>query len=182
MLLHRVRDDAKDRDGEHDAGDDTARRSLRCAGLMSFLSSAIGPRAHVVPLIVRIALGLVFVAAGALKLGHASDLAATITAFGLGLPPVLVSIAAVALPPLELLLGVYLIGGWLLPATSVAASIVLTVFILAVASVVARGMQVDCGCFGAADSAPATWWTVARDVLFLIPAVYLAWWSRNRDS
>ena len=130
----------------------------------------------------RVVLGLVFVAAGALKLGHASDLAATITAFGFGLPPVLVSIVAVALPPLELLLGIYLIGGWLLPVTSAAAALLLAIFIAAVASVVARGMSVACGCFGAADSAPATWWTVARDVLFLIPAVYLVWWSRNRET
>lgn len=123
-------------------------------------------------------LGLVFLAAGALKIGHASDLAATMTAFGFGLPPVLVAVAAIALPPFELLLGVYLIGGWLLPATSVVASALLVLFIGVVASVVARGLHVSCGCFGAADSAPATWWTVARDAVILIPALYLAWWSR----
>ncbi len=129
----------------------------------------------------RVALGSLFVVAGILKLGHASDLAATITAFGFGLPPVLVAIAAVALPPFELLLGLYLIGGWLLPVTSSIAVVLLSAFILAVASVVARGLHVACGCFGAADSAPATWWTVARDVTFLIPAAYLVWWSRARD-
>ena len=145
-----------------------------------FLSSAFGPRAHVVPLIVRVALGLLFVVAGALKLGHASDLAATITAFGLGLPGTLVAIVAVALPPFELLLGIYLIGGWLLPVTSLVAAALLAVFIAVVASVVARGLSVSCGCFGAADSAPATWWTVGRDALFLIPTLYVAWWSRRR--
>jgi len=77
-------------------------------------------------------------------------------------------------------LGVYLIGGWLLPVTSAIAATLLAVFIAAVASVVARGLTVSCGCFGAADSAPATWWTVVRDIAFLIPAVYLAWWSRAR--
>jgi len=147
---------------------------------LTFFLSAFGPRAHIVPLIVRIALGLLFVAAGALKIGHASDLAATITAFRFGLPGPLVAIAAVALPPVELLLGVYLIGGWLLPVTSAVAATLLAVFIAAVASVVARGLSVSCGCFGAADSAPATWWTVVRDVVFLIPAIYLAWWSRVR--
>jgi len=131
---------------------------------------------------VRILLGLLFVAAGVLKIGHASDLAATITAFGLGLPGTLVAIVAVALPPFEVLLGAYLIGGWLLPATSAVAAALLSVFILVVSSVVARGLSVSCGCFGLADSAPATWWTVVRDALFLIPAVYLTWWSRARDA
>jgi uncharacterized membrane protein YphA (DoxX/SURF4 family) len=147
---------------------------------MAFLSSTFGPRAHVVPLIVRVGLGLLFVAAGALKIGHASDLAATITAFGFGLPGTLVAIVAIALPPFEVLLGLYLIGGWLLPVTSAVATVLLAAFIAVVASVVARGLSVPCGCFGAADSAPATWATVGRDVLFLIPAVYLGWWSRAR--
>lgn len=149
--------------------------------MTALLSAAFGPRAHIAPLIARIALGLVFLAAGALKIGHASDLAANITAFGFGLPPVLVAIGSIALPPFELLLGVYLIGGWLLPATSVVASAMLLLFIGVVASVVARGLTVSCGCFGAGDSAPATWWTVARDAAFLIPAIYLVWWSRASD-
>ena len=146
--------------------------------MTALLSAAFGPRAHIAPLIARIALGLIFLAAGALKIGHASDLAATITAFGFGLPPVLVAIAAIALPPFEILLGVYLIGGWLLSMTSVVASAMMLLFIGVVASVVARGLHVSCGCFGAADTAPATWWTVLRDSIFLIPGVYLVWWSR----
>jgi len=146
--------------------------------LTALLSAAFGPRAHIAPLIARIALGLIFLAAGALKIGHASDLAATITAFGFGLPPVLVAIAAIALPPFEILLGVYLIGGWLLSMTSVVASAMMLLFIGVVASVVARGLHVSCGCFGADDTAPATWWTVLRDSIFLIPGVYLVWWSR----
>lgn len=130
----------------------------------------------------RIALGLLFLVAGALKIGHASDLAATITAFGLGLPGVLVAVISIALPFFEVLLGVYLIGGWLLPAASTIAAILLAAFALVVASVVARGLSVSCGCFGPADNAPATWWTVARDALFLIPAAYLAWWSRAQPE
>ena len=149
--------------------------------MTALLSAAFGPRAHIAPLIARIALGLIFLAAGGLKIAHASDLAATITAFGFGLPPVLVAIAAIALPPFEVLLGVYLIGGWLLPATSVVASALLALFIGVVASVVARGLNVSCGCFGSADTAPATWWTVVRDAVFLIPAIYLVWWCRASE-
>lgn len=150
--------------------------------MTALLTAAFGPRAHAIPLIVRVALGLLFLAAGALKVGHASDLAATITAFGLGLPGVLVAVIAIALPFFELLLGAYLIGGWLLPAASLTAAALLAAFTLVVASVVARGLAVSCGCFGAADTAPATWWTVARDALFLIPAAYLAWWSRAQPD
>jgi len=53
-------------------------------------------------------------------------------------------------------------------------------FIAMLASVVARGIHTSCGCFGPADSSFATWWTVGRDALFALPAVYLTWWSRAR--
>jgi hypothetical protein len=47
--------------------------------------------------------------------------------------------------------------------------------------VVARGITAPCGCFGSADTAPATWATVLRDVVFVVPAAYLAWWSRAKS-
>jgi uncharacterized membrane protein YphA (DoxX/SURF4 family) len=140
--------------------------------------AAFGPRAHIVPLIARLALAALFIIAGALKLGHADDLASVISAFSLGFPAPLVAFIAVALPPFEILLGIYLAGGWFLPETSMAATVLMVAFIAAIASVVARGITAPCGCFGSADTAPATWATVLRDVLFVIPAAYLAWWSR----
>jgi uncharacterized membrane protein YphA (DoxX/SURF4 family) len=145
---------------------------------LASLSAAFGPRAHVIPLIVRFALAALFIVAGVLKIGHADDLAATITAFSLGLPGPLVAVIAVALPPFEVLLGIYLAGGWFLPATSGIATVLIAGFIVAIASVVARGITAPCGCFGPADTAPATWLTVLRDLAFVVPAAYLAWWSR----
>ena len=127
-------------------------------------------------------LAALFIIAGALKIGSPDDLAATITGFALGLPGLFVAALAVALPLLEILLGVYLAGGWFLPATSAAASSLLIAFIIVLASVVARGIHTSCGCFGPADSSFATWWTVGRDALFALPALYLAWWSRARRS
>jgi uncharacterized membrane protein YphA (DoxX/SURF4 family) len=129
---------------------------------------------------VRVSLGALFLVAGVLKIGHAGDLAAAITAYRFGLPPPLVAAIAVALPPLEILLGIYLIAGLLLPVSSGVAAMLLALFIIAVASAVVRGLSAPCGCFGPGDNQPATWLTVARDVCFLVPAVYLWWWSRAR--
>lgn len=142
------------------------------------LSAAFGPRAHIIPLIARLALAALLIVAGVLKIGHADDLASVISSFSLGLPGPMVAFIAVALPPFEILLGIYLAGGWFLPQTSVVATALILAFIVAIASVVARGITAPCGCFGPADSAPATWMTVLRDLLFVAPAAYLAWWSR----
>lgn len=132
------------------------------------------------PLIARIALGLLFILAGILKINHAADLAATITDLRLGLPGPLVAVLAVGLPPFEILLGVYLIGGWLLFAASGAAAVLLLVFIIVLSSAVIRGLSAPCGCFGPGDTSPTTWLTVLRDGAAIVPALYLLWWSSQQ--
>lgn len=144
------------------------------------LAAAFGPRAHLVPLVARFVVGGAFLAAGVLKVSHPADLAAAITAFQLGIPPTVSAAIAVGMPLLEILLGAYLLAGWLLPLSSAVATVLLAVFTLVLTSVVARGIDAPCGCFGPADQARASWWGVARDGLLLLPAAYLSWWSRAR--
>jgi putative oxidoreductase len=45
-------------------------------------------------------------------------------------------------------------------------------FTVGLASTLARGIDIACGCFG--ESAPATWWTVLRDVVLLALALGVA--------
>ncbi|MDQ6825098.1 MAG: DoxX family membrane protein [Candidatus Eremiobacteraeota bacterium] len=135
-----------------------------------------------VPLIARIGLGLLFIVSGSLKLRHSGDLAATITGLHLGLPGPLVAAIAVALPPFEILLGIYLATGLLLFVASTVAAVLLLIFIAVLSSAVLRGLSAPCGCFGPGDNAPTTWLTVLRDGAAIIPALYLMWWSsRQRD-
>jgi hypothetical protein len=136
----------------------------------------------VLPLIARIIVGLVFIAAGVLKVGHAPDLGSTIVAFRLDLPAQFVGFAAIALPLLEIVLGVYLLLGWQLRIVSVVSVAVLLIFIAALVSVVVRGIPTPCGCFGPRETDPVTWWTVARDGAAIIPAIYLVWWSWRRPA
>jgi putative oxidoreductase len=134
------------------------------------------------PLIARIIVGLVFIAAGALKVGHAEDLGSTIVAFRLSLPSAFVGFAAIALPLFEIVLGAYLLLGWQLRIVSVVSVALLLVFIAALASVVIRGIPTPCGCFGSGETDPVTWWTVLRDGAAVIPAAYLVWWSWRRQE
>jgi uncharacterized membrane protein YphA (DoxX/SURF4 family) len=134
----------------------------------------------VIPFLARLVVGGVFLAAGILKVGHPADLAAAITAYKTGLPPPVIAVLSLALPPIEILLGIYLIAGLLLPISSLVATAVLALFSAIVASAVSRGLSAPCGCFGPADNSPATWMTVLRDVALFIAAAYLLWWSRAR--
>lgn len=125
-------------------------------------------------LVLRLGIGGVLLVAGALKIGHADDLASTIAAFRL-LPSVFIGPLAVGLPFFEVGLGAYLLVGLYTRVAALIALIEFVVFGAAVASVVVRGIPTSCGCFGPGDTAPASWMDVARDALLALLAAFVAW-------
>jgi uncharacterized membrane protein YphA (DoxX/SURF4 family) len=127
-----------------------------------------------VVLVLRVALGLVFLVAGALKIGHADVFASEIAGFEL-LPQLAIAPLALLLPFLEVLLGGYLIVGLFTRASASAAALVLAVFTAAVASAVVRGLHANCGCFGPADQTTTSWPEVARDLSLVLVALFIAW-------
>jgi len=116
-------------------------------------------------LALRIALGGVFIYAGAGKIGNPQAFADSIATFQL-LPNQLTNIVALALPPFEVLLGVILIIGWKIRASSIAAAGLSLVFVVLLGQAIARGLQVDCGCFGSGEPSLAkTWMSLGRAFL-----------------
>lgn len=128
----------------------------------------------VLVLILRIGIGGVLVAAGVLKVGHANDFASTIAGFRI-LPQPLVGPMAVGLPFFELGLGIYLLIGLYTRVAAIVALVEFAVFSAAVASVVIRGIPIACGCFGQADTSPASWVDVVRDLALAVLAAVIAW-------
>ena len=124
--------------------------------------------------VVRIAIGLLLIVAGGLKIGHFADLASVIAAFRL-LPSFLVAPMAIALPFFEVGLGLYLVAGFCTRAAALLATIEFAVFAAAIASVVVRGIPTSCGCFGPADATPASWLDVVRDLALTALAAFVAW-------
>ncbi|MBV8645522.1 MAG: DoxX family membrane protein [Candidatus Eremiobacteraeota bacterium] len=124
-------------------------------------------------LIVRVVIGVIFIVAGAAKVGHAAEFAAQIAGFRI-LPQVVIAPMALALPFLEILLGGYLIIGLFTRAAAWIAVILFATFDLAIASAVVRGMTVSCGCFGPNDKTVTTWAEVARDAVFVLLALVVA--------
>jgi uncharacterized membrane protein YphA (DoxX/SURF4 family) len=118
----------------------------------------------------RLGLGALFVAAGALKLGQVNAFAIEIHNYQL--LPQLAPILAATLPTIEIGLGAALIFGsrsWV-RAGALGSVALLALFTVAVASVVARGINITCGCFGD-GSGPVTAVTVLRDVGLLAVGV-----------
>lgn len=129
--------------------------------------------------IARFGLAAVWLWSGAVKLLNPLDSRQAIAAYEL-LPGGMIDFLAVALPAVELILGLMLLIGVFLRWAAVASAIILVGFIVGVASAWARGLSIDCGCFGGggydADAGPASYLTsIGRDLVFLAMAAWTAW-------
>ncbi len=131
-----------------------------------------------IALALRVALGGVFVYSAWAKLSEPWALfAMAVDAYGI-LPQWAVVAVARGLPWFELLLGVVLVSGfWRRIATPAAAALLLGFFGLLLWSY-ARGLQIECGCFGFGDVISPR--TLLRDGLLAAAALTLAALSFRR--
>jgi uncharacterized membrane protein YphA (DoxX/SURF4 family) len=121
----------------------------------------------------RVALGALFVVAGIAKLREGGAFVEEIANYRL-VSTQLAPWLAATLPGVEVACGMALVlGRWTRAAASIAAAL-LAVFTAATAQAVARGINLDCGCFGAASSGNVTMLTVLRDAALLAVAGMLA--------
>jgi uncharacterized membrane protein YphA (DoxX/SURF4 family) len=111
---------------------------------------------------------------GALKIGHAPDLAAAIAGFRL-LPAGAVGPLALALPFFELLLGGYLVAGLFTRKAAIVAAVQFVIYAGAIASAVIRHIPANCGCFGPHDTAVADWPHVAFDLALALLSALVAY-------
>lgn len=131
----------------------------------------------------RLVLGGVWLAAGLLKIGDPTENVRAVRAYDL-LPEAVVPAVGHALPVLEIALGIMLLVG-LATRLSAAVSVgLLVAFVVGIASAWARGLSIECGCFGGgggpAENADAAYpWELARDAGLLLLAGFLVWRPRT---
>lgn len=134
----------------------------------------------------RLILGGVFLVAGALKVGDLAASGRAVAAYRI-FPYDFATFIGAVLPFLEIALGVLLIVGLATRFASVVAAILLVVFIAGVASAWARGLRIDCGCFGdggdlTAGERPQYFSETIRDIALLALAGFLSIFPRTRLS
>ncbi|MFI5708020.1 MauE/DoxX family redox-associated membrane protein [Kribbella sp. NPDC051620] len=100
-----------------------------------------------VSLAARLLLGGVMLVAGALKVTDPEAATQAVRAYEL-LPQGFDGVVGLLLPFLEIGIGLLLIVGYGVRAAAVAAGVFMVMFIAAVSSAWARGLAIDCGCFG----------------------------------
>ena len=98
-------------------------------------------------LVFRVVLGIIFVYASLDKIAYPQNFSQIIYNYKI-LPSFLINIFAITLPWVELICGLFLIGGIFLESSSLLIFILLLVFTLATSfNVFIRGIDIQCGCF-----------------------------------
>lgn len=129
-------------------------------------------------LLVRLAVGGLFVVAGVNKLSDLEGFAYTIWEFDF-MPEAWIDYVAYSLPPLEVLAGLGL-------ACNLRGSLpviegMLAAFIILLGAAIAQGLDIDCGCFGAGDATPTSLHdALYRDLAMLAGCVYCRLWRWRR--
>lgn len=128
----------------------------------------------------RLFVGVVFIYASYYKIIEPAAFAKSIWYYHL-VPGSLINLMALILPWLELFAGVGLILGVFYRGSVIWVNVLLVVFIIALASTIARGIDIDCGCFKAAGSATApAWSSLWWDVVYLVFALQLLFSRSHR--
>lgn len=140
-------------------------------------------RSHVfgwIGLICRLALGIVLVVAGGIKLPALEQSVLAVRGYQI-LPYELAVFVGYALPMIEVLVGVLLIIGLFTRWASLIGGLLMLAFIIGISQAWARGISIDCGCFGGGGEVA---WDVAvrgyildliRDVALLLAAAWGVW-------
>jgi len=126
--------------------------------------------------VIRLGLAAVWLASGILKALDPPQTYLAVLAYQV-LSPTVCSVVAAGLPILEIGLGVLLLAGLATRTAAVLSVALLLVFLAGVGQAWARGLAIDCGCFGGGGAVAADrtryGQEVLRDLGFLVLAAWL---------
>lgn len=117
----------------------------------------------------RLALGGVFIYASVYKIAEPGEFARSIYNYRM-LPEATINLMAIIMPWLELACGVLIIIGPLMRGSALLVGLMLLVFIIAIATALARGLDISCGCFKVGEASGGRLVglkTLTEDVLML---------------
>lgn len=138
-----------------------------------------------VGLVARLGLAGIWAWAGLAKVGDPEAAAQAVRAYQL-LPESLVKPFGYGLPFVEIALALLLLLGLATRIAAAASALLLVVYIGSIASVWARGISIDCGCFGGGGAVNASRTAylqeTLRDLGFLVLAGWLLWRPGSRFS
>lgn len=143
----------------------------RRLGILEIPKIAIPKRSFLVwPIVhrlIRIVIGALFVFAGATKAYDPAAFASEIQRYQL-VPWMFGALLAAYLPWLEITSGSFLMLGRFERGALLLITVLLLAFTIALASAIARGLSIDCGCFGKTFQSTGTAVPLVRNLVLLV--------------
>lgn len=127
-------------------------------------------------LLIRLLLGGLFFALSLDKIQHPRVFAEAVLAYDL-LPAITIPVAAVVLPWLELSAGLFLVLGLLSRGSALLLALMSGLFTVMVGITLARGLDINCGCFTEATWAIVNWRHLVLDLTLLLSSLALYRWG-----
>ncbi len=128
----------------------------------------------------RLSLAITFIYACIHKIAVPYDFALQVATYQI-LPLSLINLQAIILPWLELVTGVLLIAGWLTRPAALITCGMNIMFIVAIAMALAADLQLQCGCFAAADVGDQMDSDlIIRDAFFLLVGAFVVYIRPDR--
>lgn len=132
----------------------------------------------VVGLLARLTLGIVLIVAGVLKIGNPVGAARAVQGYRI-MPYDVATYVGYALPIVEIIVGTLLVLGLFTRLAAAIGGLLMVAFIIGISQAWARGLHIDCGCFGGGGevAASATKYPqeIARDTGLALCAAWLVW-------
>lgn len=148
---------------------------LRVSSISAGTASARNWR-DLVGLLARLVLGGALLVAGLLKVTHPAELVLSIRAYQL-VPYEFAKLLGNTLPMIEIVVGLLIIVGLFTRVTAALGALMMLVFIVAISSAWARGLSLDCGCFGGGGTVDPDQTHYVRELLrdtgFLAAGIWL---------
>ena len=122
----------------------------------------------------RLGLGALFVYSAWTKIADPDEFAYSVSRYQF-LPEVTIGLFSLTMPMLELLAGLTLLFTRWLRESALLISVMLVMFIVALAQALARGLEISCGCFGvpSVGGRQEILMALVRDVVLIVPAFWL---------
>jgi uncharacterized membrane protein YphA (DoxX/SURF4 family) len=133
----------------------------------------------------RLLLGGVLIWAGAAKVGRPLTSERAVQAYEI-FPMDVAGWIGLALPFIEIVLGVLLVLGLFTRPVAIVSTLLMLAFIVGISQAWARGLTIDCGCFGGGGQVGADETRypqeIARDAGFVLTGAWLCWRPRSLAS
>lgn len=135
-----------------------------------------------VGMVARLVLGGVLLVAGALKIGSPLVSARAVQAYQI-FPFDVAAYLGYALPVIEIIVGLLLVVGLFTRAAAMIGTVLMLAFVAGIGSAWARGLNIDCGCFGGGGQIGQSETTygvdIARDLGLTALGAWLVWRPRS---